>query len=176
MDVVDVAVDGDGVRHERAGADAGDICDDGLGLVFDGEPFDEFGCGGTGALADIFEAFRGEGGGFEAVGEEAAHDVAGEELHAAVGVMDNEEFFCAEQLVADDERTDGVVAGAAAGVADDVGVSFGKAGVFGGVEAGVHAGEDGEAAGGRESEFGFFAEGAGVGLVGGEDFGEDLAH
>ena len=90
--------------------------------------------------------------------------------------MDDEEFFGAEEFVADDERTNGIVAGAAAGVADDVGVAFGKAGVLGGVEAGVHAGEDGEASGGREGEVGFFAEGAGVGLVGGEDFGEYLAH
>jgi hypothetical protein len=150
--------------------------DDGLVLVFDGELFDELRGGGTGAFADIFEALGSEGGGFKAVGEEAAHDVVGEEEHAAVGVVDDEEFFCAEELVADDERTDGVVAGAAAGVADDVGVAFGKTGVFGGVETGVHAGEDGEASGRREGEFGFFAEGAGVGLVGGEDFGEDLAH
>jgi hypothetical protein len=85
-------------------------------------------------------------------------------------------FFGAEKFVADDEGTDGVVAGAAAGVADDVGVTFSEAGVLGGVEAGVHAGEDGEAAGWREGEVGFFAEGAGVGFVGGEDFGEDFAH
>ncbi len=109
-------------------------------------------CGGAGAFADIFEAFGREGCGFEAVGKEAADDFVGEELHAAVGVVDDEEFFGAEELVADDQRADGVVAGAAAGVANDVSVAFGEAGVFGGVKAGVHAGEDGEAAGRREGE------------------------
>ena len=66
--VVDVAVDWDRFWDERAGADAGHVCYDGLGLVFDGEPFDELGGGGTGAFAYVFEAFGGEGGGFEAVG------------------------------------------------------------------------------------------------------------
>ena len=49
--VVDIAVDGDGLRHERARADAGDIGENGLGLIFDGEEFDELGCGGAGAFA-----------------------------------------------------------------------------------------------------------------------------
>src|SRR5882724_1326489 len=79
--VVDVAVDGDGLRHERAGSNAGHVGDDGLVLVFDGEPFDELCGSGTGAFAYVLEALGGEGGGFEAVGEEAAHDVVGEEEH-----------------------------------------------------------------------------------------------
>jgi hypothetical protein len=174
--VVDVAVDRDGLRHERAAADAGYVGEDGVGLVFDGEEFDELGCGRARAFAYVFEALGGEGGGFEAVGEEATDDIVREELHAAVGVVDDEEFLRAEKLVADDEGADGVVRGAAAGVADDVGVSFSEACVFGGVEAGVHAGEDGEAAGWREGEVGFVAEGAGVLLVGGENFVEDLTH
>jgi len=48
---------------------------------------------------------------------------------------------------------DGVVRGAAAGVADDVGVSFCETSVFGGVKAGVHTGEDGEAAGRWERDW-----------------------
>src|SRR6266550_9498948 len=96
VDVVDVAVDGDGLRHERAGANAGHVCDDGLVLVFDGEPFDELCGSGTGAFAYVLEALGGEGGGFEAVGEEAAHHIVGEEEHAAVGMVDDEEFFCTE--------------------------------------------------------------------------------
>src|SRR5437867_9476265 len=85
--IVDVAVDWDGLRHERAGANAGHVCDDGLVLVFDGEPFDELCGGGTGAFAYVLEALGGEGGGFEAVGEEAAHHIVGEEEHAEVGVV-----------------------------------------------------------------------------------------
>src|SRR5437868_5892189 len=150
VDVVDVAVYGDGLRNERTGADTGHVCDDGLGLVFDGEPFDEL-CGGAAwAFADVLESFGGEGGGFQAVCEEAAHDVVGEEEHAAVGVVDDEEFFSAKKLIADDERTDGIIAGTSAGVANHLGVAYGEAGVFGRVQAGVHAGEDGEAAGRRE--------------------------
>src|SRR3979490_3332126 len=103
VNVVDVAVDWDGLRHERTSADAGHVCDDGLVLVFDGEPLDELCGGGTGAFADICEAFRSEGGGFQAVGEEAAHHIVGEEEHAAIGVVDDEEFFGAEKFVTDDE-------------------------------------------------------------------------
>src|SRR3954468_11202825 len=61
VDVVDVAVDGDGLRNERTGADTGHVCDDGLGLVFDREPFDEL-CGGAAwAFAEVLESFGGEG-------------------------------------------------------------------------------------------------------------------
>ena len=42
--VVDVAVDRDGLRHERAGADAGYVGEDRFGLILDGEKFDELGC------------------------------------------------------------------------------------------------------------------------------------
>jgi len=102
VDVVDVAVDWDGLWHERAGADASDVSKDGLGLIFDGEKFDELGCGGAGAFAYVFEAFGGEGCGFEAVCEEAADDIVAEELHAAIGVMDDEELFGSKELIADD--------------------------------------------------------------------------
>ena len=59
-----------------------------------------------------------------------------------------------EQLVGDDQRTDRVVAGAPAGVPDDVGVAFAEAGVLGRVEPGVHAGEDGEPSCRRQGELG----------------------
>ena len=48
----------------------------------------------------------------------------GEELHAAVRVVDHEPLARAEQLVGDDQRADRVVARAAAGVADDVRVAL----------------------------------------------------
>ena len=76
----------------------------------------------------------------------------------------------AEQLVRDHQRADGVVAGPAAGVADDVRVALAQPGVLGRVEAGIHAGQDGEAARGRQRELRLGAEGRGVGVVGGEDW------
>ena len=75
----------------------------------------------------------------------------------------------------DHQRADGVVAGAAAGVADDVGVALGEAGVFGRVEARVHAGEDGEAAAGRHRQVSL-VEARGILAVGGQHLVDDLAH
>jgi hypothetical protein len=48
--------------------------------------------------------------------------------------MDDESFAGAEQLGGNHERADRVIGRPAAGVADHMGVAFGKAGVFGGVE------------------------------------------
>ena len=95
------------------------------------------------------EAVRSERGRLEALGEQVGHEVVAEELHAAVGVVDDEPFGGAEELVGDNEGADRVVAGAAAGVADHVGVAFAQACVLGGVEPGVHAGEDRETPRGR---------------------------
>jgi hypothetical protein len=54
------------------------------------------------ALADVFETLRGERGGFEAGGQQSAHDVASEEFHAAIGMMNDEEFAGAKKIVTDD--------------------------------------------------------------------------
>jgi hypothetical protein len=169
-------VDGNGVGNERVIADAGDVIEDGLFLVFDGEPFDVFAGTRAGALANVAEAARAKLSGFEAGVEKIAHDVVGEEFHATIGVMDDEKFLGAEQFVADHEGADGVVTGAAAGVADHVGVALGEAREFGGVEAGVHTSEDGEAAGGRKSELALFAEIGGVIGIGLKNFGKNFAH
>ena len=67
--IVDEAVDRDRLRHEWAGADAGDVSEHGLGLIFDGEEFYKLGCGGAWAFAYVLEAFGSEGCGFEALGE-----------------------------------------------------------------------------------------------------------
>ena len=159
-------MNGDGLGDERMIADAGDVVEDGLLLVADGEPLDVFASAGAGAFADVLETLGSERSGFEASGEEATHDVIGEKLHTAIGVVNDKEFASAKKFITDDQGTDGVVAGAAAGVADDVGVAFGEAGVLGGIEARVHTSENGEAAGGREGKFGFFAEGGAVVLIG----------
>ena len=131
------------------GLDPGHIVDDGLGLVADREPVEVCGLGGAGAGADVHEAFGAQLGGLEGVREQSADDLVGEELHAAVGVVDDEPLLRAQQLVRDHEGPDGVVGRASPGVTDDVRIAFAEPGVLGGVQPGVHAGEDGEAARGR---------------------------
>ena len=61
---------------------------------------------------------------FKAVFEQACNDVVGKQLHAAVGMMNYKPFPGSEQLVRDNEGADGVVAGPAARVTDDVGIAF----------------------------------------------------
>jgi len=169
-DIVEIAVDGNGVGDERVIADARNVIKDCLFLVFDDEPFDVFASARAGALANVAETAGSEFGSFEAGIEKIAHNVVGEEFHAAIGVMDDEKFLSAEQLVADDEGADGVITGTAARVADHVGVAFREPREFCGVEAGVHTSEDGEAAGRRESELALFAEIGGVIGVGLKNF------
>lgn len=174
--VVDVAVDGDGFGDERVIADAGDIVEDRLLLVLDGEPFDEFAGARAGAFANIAKAVGSKLGGFEAGIEKVTHGVVGKELHAAIGVMNDEEFAGAKKFVADDQGTDGVVAGTAASIANNVGIAFRESGKLCGVEARVHASENGEMPRRRNGEFGFVAEIGGVFGVGFQDFRENLAH
>lgn len=52
-------------------------------------------------------------------------------------------FLSAEELLGNNHGTEGF-GGAAAGIADDMGVAFGEAKGFGGVDAGVHASDDGD--------------------------------
>ncbi len=144
--IVEEAVDRNGFGDERMITDAGDVIDHGLLLVADREPLDVFTGAGARALANILETLRGERRGFEARGKQIANGVAGEEFHAAIGVVNDEEFASAKQFVTYNERPNGVVAGSPAGVANDVSVAFGQACVFGGIKARVHARENGEAA------------------------------
>ena len=153
-----------------------DVIDDGLGLIADGQPFDIFAGTRTWFAADVAEAFGGELGSLETGSQQFPHHVIGEEFHAAVGVMNHEEFAGAEKLVADDQGTDGIVTGAAAGIADHVGVAFGEAGEFRGIEARVHAGQDGEAARRWESQLALLAKLIGIFAVGFEDFRKNLTH
>ena len=113
---------------------------------------------------------------FQARSQQAAHHVIGEQLHAAVGVMDDEELLGAKQLVTDNQGTNGIIAGAAAGIAIDVRITFGEAGLRGGIEPGVHARENGKPACRRKSELAPIAEVGGVFAIGLEYFSQDLAH
>jgi len=174
--IVEESVDRNGFGDERVIADAGDVVEDSLFLVADGEPLDVFTGAGAGAFADVLKTLGSESGGFQAGGQQTAHDIVGEKFHAAIGVVNDEEFAGAEQFVADDERADGVVAGSTAGVADDVGVAFGEACILGGIETSVHAGENGEAAGGRQSEFALLTEIGAVNLIRFQHFRQSFAH
>src|SRR5215510_9324861 len=97
-DVVDVPVHRNGLGNERVVADALDVVAHGFLLVLDREPFDVFAGSRTRAFANITETGGSEFGGFKAGTEEAAHDIVGEELHAAVGVMNDKEFPSAEKF------------------------------------------------------------------------------
>src|SRR5882724_8194834 len=174
--VVKETIDGNGFGHERMVANARDIVEHGLLLVLDGEPFDEFTGAGSPSLADVLEPLGGQLRCFQAGSQQAAHDIAGKEFHAAIGMVNDEEFAGAKKFIADDQRADGVVAGPAAGVADNMGIAFGEAGELGGIEERVHASENGEAARWRDSEFAFFTEAGAVLLIGFEDFRKNLAH
>src|SRR5829696_955843 len=123
--VVQEAVDRDGRRDEGMVADTADVVHDGPLLVVDAQPVDVLAEDRAGALADVREPVRAEPGCLEAGLQQLGDLLVREELHAAVGVVDDEELAGAEELVADDQRADGVVACPPAGITDDVGVALG---------------------------------------------------
>ena len=114
---------------------------------------------------DVREPVRAERRRVEGLLEKLAHQLAGEELHPAVGVVDHEPLVRSEQLVRDDERPYGVVARAAAGVPDDVGITLAQAGVLRRVQPRVHAGKDREPSRRRQCQTALVAEPACVLLV-----------
>ena len=154
-------------------ANAGHVGHDALGLVGDRQPVDELAFGRAGAVADIVEAALAECGGLEAACEQAAHDFVGEELHAAVRVMNDEPFSGAEELVRNDERADCVIARPSARVTNDVGVAFAEARVLCRVQARIHARQNREPPSRREGQAALLAKVGGVRVVGGEDFIEN---
>jgi len=176
LDIIDIAVDRHVGGHQRMRPDALHVGYDALGLVLDGQPIDEVAFRGAGSLPDIAPAPGPDLRGVEALLQQPAHHLIGEGLHAAIGVMDHEPFVRPEQLVRDDQRADGVVACASAGVADDMRVPFPQAGVFGGIEPRIHAGEDGEAARRGHRQAGLVAEVFRVGLVRREHLVMHLGH
>ena len=149
---------------------AGHVVDHGLPGVFDRQPIDKLIFRRARPFADISKSLRAELGCLEAVRQQAAHQFVAKEFHAAIGVVNDEPLARAEQLVRDHQRADGIVAGAAAGVADYVCVAFAQSGVPGGIEPRVHAGENREMARGRERELTLRSERAGIASVGGENF------
>jgi hypothetical protein len=122
------------------------------------------------------EAFRAQRRRLEAVCEQPANHVVGEELHAAIGVVDDEELLGPKQLVADDQRPDGIIGGAAAGVANHVRIALREARVLRRIEPRVHAGEDGETTRRRQCQRGLIAKAGGIRCVRREYFVENFTH
>jgi hypothetical protein len=89
--------------------------------------------------------------------------------HAAIGVVDNDEFLGAEQMMGNDERAQSVFAGDATGVADDVGFAdFEPEDLLDG-EARVHAGQHRELTVGAQGG-GAWIEGRSVFLIRAQNF------
>ena len=144
--------------------DATHVVNYGTGLVGDSEPVDLATHGRARALTHVVEALRAERGGLEAALQQATHHAVGEELHAAVGVVNDKPLLGTKKLVRDDQRANGIVAGTATGIADDVRVALAQARVLGRVKTGIHAGEDGEAAGRWQRQIAL-VEAGGVGAI-----------
>ena len=103
-------------------------------------------------VADVFidvlesvEEGRSDGGGSSAILDLVAQIVFCGMHQTAIGVIDDHEFFSAEEMMRNDERAQCVVGDDAAGIVDDVGVSFLQS-QGASRKAGVHASEDGELA------------------------------
>jgi hypothetical protein len=129
-------------------------------------------------VADIFidilkcvKKGRGNSGGSGAILDSGAKVLFGGVHQSAIGVINDHEFFCAKQMVGDDQGTQSVVGDNAAGVADDVGIAlFQSQGAS--REASIHACEDGQLALRAWCQAAQFMR-AGVDFVGGENFVND---
>ncbi len=174
--VIDIAIDRDVRRDQRMRADAPHVFGDARLEILEGQPFDIVAVDAAGAGPMIMPAMFVDRRRIEALFQQAANDLVVEQLHAAIAVMDDEPLIGAEQLVRDDQRADGVVAGAPAGVADHMRVAFRKPSIFGRIEPRVHAGQDREFTARRQGQLALFAEIRGVAGVGGGDFRDDPAH
>ena len=153
-DVVDKAADGDTFWNPRMGAEL-------LQLV-------------THIFIDVLEGVEEggrDGGGSRAILDSGAQVLFAGVHQAAVGVIDDHDFFRAKEMMGNDEGAKRVFRDDAAGVADDVGVAGLEAESANG-KARVHTGEYGEFALGARSEFAQLV-GARINFVGGEYFVDD---
>ena len=81
------------------GADSHDVLEHTLGLIFDCVPVDEMAADRAAAMLGIGPRLAVEICGREIIVEQGAHDLVGKRFHAAIGVVDNEPFVSAKQLV-----------------------------------------------------------------------------
>ncbi len=87
-------------------ADCGDVVSHALGEVGERQEVDVVGC-----LPELIRELR-------------VQVLVAEARHAAVGVVDDDHFVGPQHLLGDDQRAQGILVGAATGVADDVGVAL----------------------------------------------------
>jgi len=121
-DIVDEAADGNGIRDPWMGAELLQLVADIFIDVLEGVEEGGSNGGSSGAILDL-----------------VAQIVLGGVHQSAIGVIDDHEFFSAEEMMRNDERAQRVVGDDAAGIADDVGVSFLQS-QGASRETGIHAG------------------------------------
>src|SRR5262245_10347622 len=90
--IVNIAVDWNGVRHERVVAQPDNVINDASFEIRKGVPFDISTIDRSGTLSMIMPAALVESGRFEALFQKSGHDIVAEQLHAAVRVVDHEPF------------------------------------------------------------------------------------
>jgi len=127
-------------------ADAPHVFDHTLLVIADRQPVDVVPCCRSRPYANILKAIGLKHGRFQALGKQVADGFIAEKFHAAIAVVNHIPFLGTEQLTGNYKRADGIVAGPAAGIADDMGVTFLQAGIAGWIEAGVHTSENGDLA------------------------------
>ena len=125
-------------------------------------------------FVDVLESVeegRGNGGSAGAILDTRAKVLLSGLHEAAIGVIDDHELLGSEEVVRDQEGAERIVGNDATGVADDVRVA-GLEAECADREARIHASEDCELALGTRGEAAELV-GAGVLLVGDEDFVDD---
>src|SRR5260370_15454411 len=85
-------------------------------------------------------------------------------------MVNDKPFLGSEQFVGNDQGPNGILAGAAAGVADDVGIAFCQTRELRRVETGIHTSQHGKMPGGRYAQFCFFTESCRVAFIRGKNF------
>src|SRR5665254_18943 len=91
-------------------------------------------------------------------------------------MVDYEPLIGAEQLVRDNKRADGIIAGATTGIANHVRIAFCQTRELRWIEARIHAGQDGKPASGWQSEPAFITELFYVALIRRQDIIKSLGH
>src|SRR5712691_2611207 len=175
-DVVDIPVDGNGAGNQRMVSNALDVRDHAFRLLLDRQPIYELTLCGPRPGAGIAPDLSVESGGLQAACEQITHDFVAEQLHAAVRVMNNEPLARAQQLIRDDQRPYRVIAGPAARVPDDMGVSFREPCISGRLQSRVHAGENRKLAGRRQGQLALVTKASGITGIRRQDLFKYLAH
>jgi hypothetical protein len=73
-------------------------------------------------------------------------------------VVNYKPFSCAEELVRNHRRSNGIIARSTASIADHMSVAFGKTGVFCRIKTGIDAGADREVAARRQRQIALVPE------------------